>query len=186
MSLPVKKGQVLTPGTLVVSVAAPDQLEVKADILSDDLGEVRLGQRVVITAPILGQSSISGEVRKIYPQAEEETSALGVVQRRVPVIVRLDSGSVLKPGYEVQASIETASRDNVLVVPRESVRTVGEGQKEVMAVVGGRVRHLPVEIGITGSDTVEITGGLQAGDRLITDGSQDLAEGARVKEAAAK
>ena len=156
-------------------------MEVKADILSDDLSEVRLGQRVVITAPVLGQSNITGEVRKIYPQAEEKTSALGVVQRRVPVIIRMDSASVLKPGYEVRVAIETATRDNVLVVPRESVRTVGEGQKEVMAVVDGKVRHLPVQLGVTNSETVEITGGLQAGDKVITDGSQNLAEGMRVK-----
>ena len=88
---------------------------------------------------MLGQGSLTGTVKQIYPQAEEEQSALGVTQRRVPVIVTLPQPQQLKPGYEVTVDIQTDSRQNALLVPTESVRTTDAGQKEVMLVVRGRV-----------------------------------------------
>lgn len=181
LTMPAKQEQVVNPGTLLVSVAESDRLEVKADILSDDLADVKLGQRVSITAPVLGQQTLVGEVKKIYPQAEEKTSALGVIQRRVPVIVTLPDPAHLKPGYEVRVSIETMTRQDVLVLPRESVRTRPDGQKEVMVVINKQIQHKLVKTGISDQENVEITGGLTADELVVRDGSLDLAEKTRVK-----
>lgn len=181
LDLPAKKDQVLSPGALLANVADSGQLEIKADILSDDLADVRVGQKAGITAPVLGQNTLSGVVKKIYPRAEEKQSALGIIQRRVPVIISLKESAGLKPGFEVRVAVETATRENVLTVPREAVRTTKEGQKEVMAVAGGRVRHRTVTTGISDGNNIEITGGLEEGDQIIRDGSLDLAEKTRVK-----
>ncbi|NPV26088.1 MAG: efflux RND transporter periplasmic adaptor subunit [Firmicutes bacterium] len=181
LSLPVKPEQVLQPGALLASVAVPGQLEVKADILSDDLAEVKEGQKVNVTAPVLGQKVLVGEVKKIYPRAEEKQSALGVVQRRVPVIISLSESNQLKPGYEVRVAIEVLNWQNVLVVPREAVRTTKSGQKEVMVVVNKRVQHRPVQTGISDREHIEITAGLEAGMEIVKDGSLDLAEKTRIK-----
>lgn len=181
LSRPVEPGQVLMPGTLLAKVGNIEQLEVRTDILSDDLGEVAVGQRVAVTAPVLGPTVLSGEVKKIYPQAEERVSALGVIQRRVPVIISLSDASILKPGYEVKVAIETLNQPVGMLLPREAVRTVEGGQKEVMAVVGGRIQRRPVQLGVTSSEYVEIAGGLQVGDWVVRDGSLGLADGTRVK-----
>jgi HlyD family secretion protein len=181
LTLPVKQEQVVNQGALLVNVAVSDQLEVKADILSDDLADVEIGQRATITAPVLGQQALVGEVKKIYPQAEEKTSALGVIQRRVPVIITLPEPVHLKPGYEVRVSIETMSRQNVLTLPRESVRTREDGQKEVMVVIDKRIHHQPVKTGISDQENVEISSGLTAEDQVVRDASLDLAEKTRVK-----
>jgi HlyD family secretion protein len=181
LNLPVEREQVLMPGLPLVTVGSPDLLEVRADILSDDLGGVMVGQRATVAAPVLGPAVLEGEVRKIYPQAGEKVSALGVIQRRVPVIITLKENGNLKPGFEVKVNIETESRKNVLVVPREAVRTAESGQKELLAVVGGRVQRRTVKTGAVGGGNVEITGGLQAGEVIVKDGSMKLEEGARVK-----
>lgn len=181
LNLPVKKEQVLGPGALIATVADSGPLEVKADILSDELADIKVGQRASITAPVLGQNTLTGEVKKIYPMAGEKQSALGVIQRRVPVIISLNDPSVLKPGYEVRAAIETACRQNTLLVPREAVRTRRDSQKEVMAITAGRVRHRIVTTGLSDGNDIEIIGGLEEGDRIIRDGSLDLAENTRVK-----
>jgi len=181
LSLPAKQEQVVAPGTLLATVAVPGKLEIKADILSDDLGEVDLGQRVRITAPVLGGKILYGEVKKIYPLAEEKQSALGVIQRRVPVIISLAEPANLKPGYEVRVAIETATARDVVIVPRESVRTVKDGSKIVMVVKNNRVEHRPVQTGTGDRENMEITEGLTAGDIIIRDGNLDLKENARVK-----
>ncbi|TYO97446.1 efflux RND transporter periplasmic adaptor subunit [Desulfallas thermosapovorans] len=181
LSLLARQEEVVSPGTLLASVAMTGQLEVKADILSDDLGEVEPGQRVVITAPVLGGKVLGGEVREIYPQAEEKQSALGVIQRRVPVIISLEDFANLKPGYEVRVAIETATRHNVPVIPLEAVRALEDGGKEVMVVTDNRAEHRRVQTGISDRENIEVTGGLKAGEMLIRDGSLNIKENARVK-----
>jgi HlyD family secretion protein len=180
LDLPVKNGQIPPPGTLLASIAVPNQLEIKADILIDDLAGIQTGQKATITAPVLGDKILTGEVKEIYPQAYEKTSALGVIQRRVPVIISLTDTANLKPGYEVRVSIETFRKQNILVVPRQAVRTIAGGQQKVMVVVDNRVQHRFIETGITDGENVEVTSGLSAEELVILDGSMELAEGTKV------
>ncbi len=181
MQLPVELGQVVNPGTLLSRVAVQGNLEIKADILSDDLGEVKTGQKVRITAPVLGDQVLSGEIVEIYPQAEEKTSALGVIQRRVPTIIKLDSSGNLKPGYETRINIVTAVRENVLLIPREAVFTASGGEKQVMKVVDSRVVYAAVKTGLMDTKNIEIIEGLNSGDLIIKDASSILEEKTRVK-----
>lgn len=181
MQLPMQQEEVVMYGTTLAQVASAEKLEIKVDLLSDDLGEVKLGQKVQITAPVLGDVVLNGEIIKIYPQAEEKTSALGVIQRRVPTIVKLDSIGNLKPGYETRVNIITASRKNVIIVPREAVLTSSTGEKQVMRVINGRVGFRVVKTGLMDSKNIEIIAGLSAGDHIINDASVVLKENARVK-----
>lgn len=181
LSVAVKREQVLHPGTLLVNVAVPEQLEVKADILSDDLAEIRVGQKVTVTAPVLGSNVLTGEVRKIYPRAEEKQSALGIIQRRVPVIISLSDPGQLKPGYEVRVAIETQSRQDVLILPREAVRSTRDSGKEVLSVVNNKIERLQVQTGLSDQKNIEITGGLEIGDRVVKDAGLDLAEKTKIK-----
>ena len=181
LSLPVKREQVLSPGALLASIGVPDHLEVKADILSDDLAEVKVGQKATITAPVLDQKVLKGKVKQIYPRAEEKQSALGIIQRRVPVIIALNDQANLKPGFEVKVAIETLNRQDVLILPREAICTTKDDQKEVLAVVNGRVQRRTVRTGISDHENIEITSGLTAGEIVVRDGSLDLKEKENVK-----
>jgi len=181
MQLPVQPEQVISYGTLLARIAQANDLEIKVDLLSDDLGEIQVGQKAQITAPVLGDKVLNGEVIQIYPQAEEKQSALGVIQRRVPTIIKLDDKGNLKPGYETRVSIITASSDHVLLVPREAVISSANGEKKVMVVVNGRVVFRIVKTGLVDSKNVEITEGLSLGDMVIKDASVTLKASARVK-----
>jgi HlyD family secretion protein len=176
----VHEGQVVAAGTLIATVAPLDRVEIRVDVLADEMAAIKPGQRVEVTAGALEGRVLTGRVAKIYPQATEKMSALGVAQRRVPVIVAIDDPGPLRPGYEVKASIETAVRDAVLVLPREAVVTTGDGRKEVLVVSDGRVRRRAVEIGMVGKTGVEIVSGLVEGEEVVRDGSLDLQENAKV------
>lgn len=181
LSLPVQIGQVLVPGTLIASVAVADSLEIKADILSDDLAEINEGQKVNITAQVLGNKSLTGRVKQIYPQAEEKMSALGVAQRKVPIIISLEENANLKPGFEVKVSVETMTRHNVLQVPLSALITNIDGQKEVMVIKNNVVFRRTVITAVGNSEKIEITEGLNAGDIIVRDGSLSLSDKAKVK-----
>ncbi|MEQ8236732.1 MAG: efflux RND transporter periplasmic adaptor subunit [Syntrophomonadaceae bacterium] len=181
MQLPVHQQDVVSYGSLLAQVGSAGLLEIKVDLLSDDLGDIKLGQKAQITAPVLGEQALTGEIVKIYPQAEEKQSALGVIQRRVPTIVRLNQMGNLKPGYETRVTIITAGKEGVLLVPREAVITAADGQKQVMQIVNSRIRLVVVKTGLQDSKNVEIIEGLLQGDQIVKDASVSLQPNARVK-----
>ncbi|MGE5370745.1 MAG: efflux RND transporter periplasmic adaptor subunit [Solirubrobacterales bacterium] len=184
LALPVKAEAVVMPGTALATVGNLGALTVKADILSDDLGEVKLGDPVEITAPVLGKTVLHGTVTVIEPLAIEKQSALGVIQRRVPLTVSLDERPpVLGPGFEVRVTIITRSLKNAVLLPQEAVRTLDNGDKEVLAVVDGKVKLIGVTTGVTDQDNIQIVKGLKAGQVVVRDANQDLKEGTSVKPA---
>lgn len=184
LALPVKAEAVVMPGTAMATVGNLGALTVKADILSDDLGEVKLGDPVEITAPVLGKTVLYGTVSMIEPLAIEKQSALGVIQRRVPVTISLDERPpVLGPGFEVRVAVITRSLKSAVLLPQEAVRTLDNGDKEVLAVVDGKVRLVKVTTGISDQDNLQIIKGVKAGQVVVRDANQDLKEGTSVKPA---
>lgn len=181
LELPVKLRQPVMSGSLLAAVGSSEQLELKADILSDDLAEIKIGQSVIISAPVLGDRQITGQVAKIYPRAEEKVSALGVIQRRVPVIIALNEKAYLQPGYEVRVAIETKRLEKVLVLPLESVGSRGNQGKQVLLVKDNRVSIHPVQTGLSDDNFVEITGGLKEGDLVIRNANLEIKDKTRVK-----
>ena len=181
LDLPVKAGQVVAPGTFLAQIGAEEGMEVETDLLSDEIRQVQVGQKVTITAPVLGEQSLSGQVSKIYPQAYEKVSALGVIQRRVPVLISLAQTANLRPGYEVRVAIETVHKEDVTLLPREAIRLNSNGDYQVMAVVDNRMVTTPVIVGEKNQLWVEIIEGIEPGQIVIRDGSQEVKEGSRVK-----
>ncbi|GAB6159214.1 hypothetical protein JCM39194_24140 [Desulfotomaculum varum] len=171
LELPVKQHQVLNAGDLIAAVAVPEQLEIEVDLLSDDLRQVRLGQPVTVTAPVLGEQVLQGQVKEIHPQALEKESALGITQRRVPVIISLPDAAGLKPGYEVRVVIETGRFFDLPLVPLTAVRTGPDGTKQVMEVVNGRATYRTVQTGPHDSEQIAILHGVSSGSLIIKDGS---------------
>lgn len=181
LDLPVEEGQVVAAGTKTAEIGSLENLEVRVEILSDDVGAVKVGQKAIVSAPVLGDRTVEGRVKKIYPRAYERTSSLGVVQRRVPVIVALSRPDVLRPGYEVLVSIQTLVKPGVLLLPRESVKAADNGEYQVMVVANGRIEYRTIKVGLKNPNYFEVVSGLKEGDLVVKDASQELAEGKRVK-----
>lgn len=181
LDLPVEVGQVVAPGTPLAQVGSDIQLEVKTELLSDDIRLVKNGQNVHISAPVLGEQTLTGQVSKIYPRAYEKTSALGVIQRRVPVLITLHQAATLQPGYEVRVAIETLRNERVIRLPREAVQLIKDGHYRVLVVKEGRIEERSIQIGTKNQKWAEVKKGIKAGETVVRDGSLELKEGSRVK-----
>lgn len=181
LELPAEKDKVFQPGDLVVTVAPDAMMEVVSDVLGDALGGVAVGQKVRVTAPILRDLVLEGRVSKIYSQAFEKLSALGVVQRRVKVKISLPYTPELKPGFEVRVAIETERRSGALLLPVEAVRSTEKGERTVLRVEGKRIRTVKIRTGITDRRLIEILEGLEEGDEVVRNAGLDIAEGTRVR-----
>jgi HlyD family secretion protein len=176
----------LQSGSPLLTIGVLASIEVRSDILSDQIARVQVGQKVYLTGPALDERPTSdlptGRVRKIYPSGFEKVSSLGVRQQRVPVLVAFEnSGLGLRPGSELDVQIVVDRAEDALLVPSSAIVAAPVGQA-VFLVQDGKARLRPVQIGLTGQEMYQVTDGLAEGDRVIVRPPTDLQHGASVTD----
>ncbi len=183
--------QYLTAGALLLKIGDLSQLEVEADVLSQEVVQVQPGQKVEIYGPAVGAgegAGVPGEVSRIYPAGFTKLSSLGVEQQRVKVIVKFADGVLsdlrernLGVDYRVRVRIFTAQKSNALIVPRSAVFRGADGGWQVFAIRGGAARLQPIEVGLMNDEAVEVTQGLVADESVILAPENQLTDGTSVR-----
>jgi HlyD family secretion protein len=176
-------------GTVLLKIGRPQDLEVEADILSQDVVNVKPGNAVEIYGPAIGAKPARGKVSQVYPAGFTKVSSLGVEQQRVKVIVAFDPSELpnlrqergLGVGYRVRVRIFTAEKPRGLVVPRSALFRGPAGNWQVFAVRGDRAKLQTVQVGLMNDERVEITEGLAENDTVILAPETTLADGTRVR-----
>lgn len=108
---------VVQPGTPLIEVGDPSDLEIEVDVLSQDAVNISPGARVVVEH-WGGGEALAGRVRVVEPSAFTKVSALGVEEQRVNVIADFTSPGeergALGDGFRVEARIVTWEGEEVL------------------------------------------------------------------------
>src|SRR5919197_2746864 len=94
----------------------------------------------------------------------------------------------LRPGEFVRVILRGATRPNALTVPQKAVLEGPQGKFVYIVDENGTAQPRPIEVGDWAGDAWVINKGVQAGDRVITEGLMRLGPGApvRLAEAGAK
>lgn len=169
-------------GDPLLELGDPSALEVEVDVLSADAVRLSRGMPVDLLR-WGGAPALSGEVARIEPGAFTKTSALGVEEQRVWVIVRLLSPRAqwerLGEAFRVNARFVLATARDVVHVPASAVFRHGEGWA-VFRVDGRRARRVAVTPGLNAGDRIEVRSGLSAGDAVVLHPPRELSDGSRV------
>lgn len=189
LSRAVSNERFLPGGTVLLEIGRLEELEVEADVLSVDVGNVKKGQEVEIYGPAVGKEPIRGTVHRVYPAGFTKLSSLGVEQQRVKVVVRFGAEDLarmlregrLGVGYRVRVRIFTDKKDQALVVPRSALFRSPAGRWQLFVVRNGRARVQPVEVGILNDERAEVSQGLEAGDLVLRNPESTLVDGQRVR-----
>jgi HlyD family secretion protein len=167
----------IAAGTPLLEVGDPSSLEVVVDVLSQDAERISPGMPVFIdtaaTQPALGV------VTRVEPSAFTRVSALGVEEQRVNVIVSFAAPSTLGDAFRVDTRIILWRGEDVLRVPTSSLFR-DHGRWTVYVVHDGRARIRPVDVGHRGRVSVEVTRGLDPGERVIVHPTDTVHDGVRV------
>ena len=179
---------VVSPGTRLLEIGDPRDLEVVVDVLSVDAVKIRPGQFVWLEQ-WGGEHPLAGRVRLVEPAAYLKLSALGVEEQRVNVIIDIvdalnseDSSSgldTLGDGFRVEARIVITERRQALAVPTSALFRQA-AQWAVFQIVDGRAVSRVVEIGPRNDHYAEILSGLNQGDTVIVHPSDLIQVGTRV------
>lgn len=171
--------RVLPAGAPVMELGRDEDLEVVADVLSEDAVKVPANARVDLVG-WGGAPSLRGAVRYVEPAARTHVSALGVEEQRVSVVIAPTSTVArLGDGFHMDAQI-VLWEGQALRVPASAVVSERETQS-VFVVSGGRARTRSVRVGRQSADAVEILTGLADGELVILFPSDRIHDGSRVQ-----
>ncbi|HXK58479.1 MAG TPA: HlyD family efflux transporter periplasmic adaptor subunit [Acidobacteriota bacterium] len=156
--LPVQVGQQLAAGTIIAKVAQPERLHAELKVPETQVKDVAIGQPAQIDTR---NGIIPGTVSRIDPAVRE-----GTVTVDVDLIGELSPGA--RPDLSVEGIIEIERLADVVYVGRPAFgqpnSTVGMFRIEEDGKTAVRV---PVKLGRSSVNTIEIVEGLKPGDRVI-------------------
>lgn len=173
---------IIQPGSPIMEVGDPRDLEIMVDVLSTDAVEIRPGMEVAIEN-WGGQGVLLGRVHRVEPAAFTKISTLGVEEQRVNVLVDISSPpnqwSGLGDGYRVNARISVFTREDATIVPAGALFRRGESWN-VFVVEGGRAQTRAVTLLRRSGRVAAIATGLTPGERVIVYPSDRVASGVRI------
>lgn len=167
---PATLGQAVTSGDsggeLLFTIVDPTTVWADIAVFRQDISRVSIGAPVTLRSPA-GDVLVNSEIAFISPLVDESSRTA-----TARVFVNNETG-VLRAGQFVTASIETSLTRPQLRVPASAVQTV-EGQSVVFVPTAHGFAPAPVTLGVSANGHVEITSGLEAGRRFVSEGAFTL------------
>jgi len=147
-----------------------DPLRVYVNVPQSYAQLVRPGQQVVVTQAELRGRSFPGTVARTAASIDATTRTM-----QVEIALANKDGTLL-PGAYVQVELPLASA-KTLVVPTNVLLFRGEGSRVAVVDGNSRVHLKPVTLGRNLGESIEVLDGIGAGERLVVNPSDALAEG---------
>ena len=174
----IEVGAMVSPGQPVYTIVALDPMRVRVGVPEGDIGRITEGVAATVRIPAL-DTSFAGRVSLIGVAADPTTRSY-TVEISVPNPARR-----LRAGMVAEATITTKATRSAIVVPATAVLHDGTVNGTTAVYVldrdGARAHARRVTTGAARGDSLEITSGLVANDRVIVAGQQRLRDGALVK-----
>jgi cobalt-zinc-cadmium efflux system membrane fusion protein len=142
---------------------------IDANVFEKDLERVKLGQEVKVTAAAFSGTTFTGRVILISSVVDPETRTVRV-RTEVP-----NPDGRLKPDMFANVEIFTAVHGTAISIPLSAVLDDG-GRSVVFVADGNNYTKKEVSLGLKSDDRVEITSGLNAGDKIAVKGNYLLME----------
>ncbi len=148
---------------VVVELVDPDSLELVLDVDEVDIRNIILGQEAEISLEAFPDSMIDAEVVSIAPR---NTAVQGSGLVTYNVYLALEATDLpVRVGMTANASLITAQRSDVLLVPNRAITPDRTAGKYFVTLANGEV--VEVSIGLRDDENTQITSGLTEGDELL-------------------
>lgn len=160
----------------LVEVADPSALDIIASVTPTEAARIRTGATVTIAAGQSGTGEALGTGR-----VADVAGTVDSASRSVAVRIELPGARrALRIGETVFARIAVAVRPNAITVPAEALVPEGEGFKVFVVDAAGVAHQRLVTVGARADSLAEITGGLTAGEKVVTYGAYGVEDSVKV------
>jgi len=179
-------GAYVTSSSPVMSLVDIRVVRLVVNLVERDLRRVVRGTDASVRVDAFPSETFEGHVARIAPVLDPAT-------RTAEIEIEIPNPEFrLKPGMYARVQLVTARRPRTLVIPRNALIDA-DGQQGVIvpaartpagpspASAGGRpalvARFVPVRVGVQEGDRIEVLGGLEEGDAVVTTGSAGVRDG---------
>ena len=154
-SLPLREGQYVNAGDLMVAVASLKQVEVVAYVDEPDIGRLKEGQMVQLTWDAVPARYWHGAVTQVPTTVVQRgTRNVGEITCTID-----NQDEKLLPNVNVNVAVVVAQDQNALTLPREAVHQE-DNRRFVYQIVDGKLERRDVQTSISNLTRIEITQGL--------------------------
>lgn len=168
-------GQLVETATQILTISNLSTVLIQAQVFEKDLPTVRESTRASFTSAALngevytiGTKDGDGRLISVGQTVDPQSRTVDVTYEVINPFQRL------RDGMFVEMTIDTSGGTQVLAVPKSSVITE-QGQSFVFVYDGGEsFSKTPVALGAEGSDYYEVKSGIEAGERVVTEGIYQL------------
>jgi HlyD family secretion protein len=167
---PVYPGEMASNSGPIITVMNLSQIVARAHIDQQEASQLKVGDAATISVP--GQpGALKGKVSLVSPALDPSSTTVEVwVQSPNP-------GERLKPGSNVQVQMVAQAVQHAIVIPAEALLTGSDGTTSVIILDTDNKPHKKkVKVGIRDAGDVQVTEGLQGGERVVTVGAFALSQ----------
>lgn len=170
----VSIGSLLRPGDTVATLDDLSIMKVDFSISENHLSSIKDGQRVAATSVAYPGQIFDGVITNIESRIDPRTRSIRV-RAQIP-----NPDLKLRPGMLLQINLEKRVLD-ALLVPESAI--VPEGDTQFVFVVNGANKAIKtnVQVGERKPGWVQIMSGLEAGEKVITQGTLRVRDGSMVR-----
>jgi len=169
----ITAGEYVRADSRVVTLVSTDSLRVELTVPEADVVQVKKGMNVDFHTASSEDNVVHGKVRYIGPSVRRQTRD-AVVEAVVD-----NAGHDLRPGMFVTATLALGEQ-TLPAVPKSAVREEGT-LRHVFLVDAGRLEDRLVQVSEPLQGLVPVVNGLRLGDKVVTDLTPDMRDGARVQ-----
>ena len=167
MAKHANRGEWLSPGALVATVARDDMVDVIVDVPQDVFLQAEPGTDVYVT--VAGRQA-EGRIVAAIPKGDVST-------RTFPVKIRVANTMNLAQGMQATVRMPAGEMVESVIVPRDAV-IMSQGQNVIYLAKDGQAAMVPVTVHSYMKDAAAVSGpGLEAGADVIIKGQERLRPG---------
>ena len=167
---PVYAGEMPPSGGPMITVMDVSQVIARAHVSQDDARHLRVGDMANLL-PTDGGAQLLGKITVVSPALDPSNTTVEVwVQAANP-------RDRLKPGTTLRVEMIAKTIPSALIIPQAAVLTSSSGSTSVMIVDSDNKPHKKgVSVGIREGANVQVTEGLESGERVVTVGAFELSK----------
>ncbi|HZT40768.1 MAG TPA: efflux RND transporter periplasmic adaptor subunit [Chthonomonadaceae bacterium] len=168
-------GAIATAGAPILNLVILRAVWVTIPIPEEISRNVYPGQKVRVTFDALPGRTFTGQIKEINPSADPTSR-----QFAARIVLQNPQGTI-KPGMFARISMITHIVPNAIVVPREAIQQTANGPAVFVVNADNKVEQRPVTTGAQDPSIIQITSGVQPGDKVVTLSAIPLRSGQTVR-----
>jgi len=170
----IVKGSSFKPGQQLFRIADLNRVWVEADVYDADLALIKTGMKAKVVLHEMDNHTIKTKVDYIYPYMANQT-------RTGKIRLLLDnSEGLFRPDMFVQVKLKVKLSKR-LVVPESAVMYAGDTRLVFLDLGDGRLQPQKIQTGNRNRKWIEVVGGLEKGDQVVTSGNFLIASESKLK-----